>query len=273
MHTTLFTLPLPVILFLTTALALPAPIPAPATPSILESYLDFNAIPANAELIPHSALTKRNLNLNSNSQAPLTPSLSSSSTKNPPPKKSCPPPHLDPSEITTLVSSLTAEMLSKHSHGIGFPYSTDTHCSGSVELTARSPVVRKVERASGDGISNGDEGGSGKGEFQFNAKLKILLTPMGSDNYGMKRAHFASLLKRVAGAGLGFEFVGGGEDSKLETEGEGGQGKRERDGLVVWDEGEGEKDGRRGVLEGVSGDVGFVARLVVSPVLGGGCLA
>ena len=148
---------------------------------------------------------------------------------------------------------LVGEMLSLHSHGIAFPYSANTHCSGAVELTSRIALPSNV-LAEGKG-AKGEEG-------RFNAKLKLRLTPMGRDNYGMKRVHFASLLERVKSAGLDYAFIGGDSDSQGEGEGEiiglGGEGERG-------------KEGRAGVLEGVSGDVGFVARLVVSPVLGGGC--
>ncbi|KAH7407167.1 hypothetical protein BKA64DRAFT_721030 [Cadophora sp. MPI-SDFR-AT-0126] len=249
MRSTPFALPLPLLILLTQTilptLGLPAPNPLPATtnPTLLESYLDFNTIPSNAIPVSFNAhsLSKRGFN----AQSPLATQDPSTSTSESTQKtENCKPPHLERTELNRLLSVLTAEMLSFHSHGIAFPYSATSRSSSSVELTARTAMPSPILPESGD-----------QGDSRLNAKLKIRLTPMGKDNYGMKRVHFASLLERVGSAGLEFEFVG--------SESEGGS----EDG-----EGKGERGTGEGRLEGVSGDVGFVARLVISPVLGNGCL-
>ena len=259
MRTTLFTLPVPLLILLTTqslALALPASHPANSPPSAnltpLESYLDFNLDPkSNNIIIPGTfnanahSLTKRTLASDSNPQVPLQPNDDSGKIA-----QACQPPQLSKHEVNRLVGVLVGEMLSLHSHGIAFPYSADTHCSGAVELTSRTPINNHDEKKTDSGRQKGGDEDEGK----FNAKLKLRLTPMGRDNYGMKRVHFASLLERVKSAGMDYAFVG------VDSEGQGEEGREE-----------GDREGRRDVLEGVSGDVGFVARLVVSPVLGGGC--
>ncbi|PVH69265.1 hypothetical protein DL98DRAFT_598787 [Cadophora sp. DSE1049] len=248
MRTTLFALPLPLLLFLTTQTFA---LPAPTNPTLLESYLDFNldqktTIPGTFNANAHS-LSKRDLN----PQSPLNSNDESGKIA-----EACKPPHFQREEIDRLVGVLIGEMLSLHSHGIAFPYSANTHCSGTVELTARSPFPSSISPE------------SVQAQPQFNAKLRIRLTPVGKDNYGMKRVHFASLLERVGSAwsGLGYEFIGSdseGQSLKPENEDQGQSGERgQRD----------DGEGKRGVLEGVSGDVGFVAKLVVSPVLGSGCL-
>ncbi|KAH7357239.1 hypothetical protein BKA65DRAFT_580695 [Rhexocercosporidium sp. MPI-PUGE-AT-0058] len=258
MHTTLFTLPLPLLLFLLTqSFAYPVPATPPGNPpSLLEAYLDFNrdltqspssfpglavthaTIPSNALPVSFNAHAnvRRGLNGDLEPQFPLSLPLSSpakeqdgqGSTRQ---KEECKAPHLSKGETKRLMSVLTSQLLSLHRNGIAFPYSANTHCSTGVELTARTEVANTATKS------------------RFNAKFKLELTPARRDVYGMKRGHFVSLVERIVGAGL--EFGGEGVDEK----------------------GEEAREERRGILEGVSGDVEWVARFVVSPVLEGGCVA
>ncbi|KAL5323778.1 hypothetical protein ACEPPN_008319 [Leptodophora sp. 'Broadleaf-Isolate-01'] len=245
MRTTLFTLPLPLLVLLTQTLAFPAPASG-NTPSLLDAYLDFNrdlsqssssspglavthaTIPSNALPVSFNAHanTRRGLNADLEPQIPLSlalPSSPSSTEGKDIAGEVCKPPQLPKKETKRWMSVLTADMLSLHRNGIAFPYSANTHCSAGVELTTRTEIA----------------------ETGFNAKLKLSLAPVGRDVHGMKKGHFVSLLERIGGAGLEF----GGEGAEVEGE------------------------ERRGVLEGVSGDVEFVVRFVISPVLEGGCVA
>ncbi|KAG4442140.1 hypothetical protein IFR05_002353 [Cadophora sp. M221] len=242
MRTTLFTLPLPVLILLTQTLAYPAPASG-NPPSLLEAYLDFNrdlsqspssfpglavthaTIPSNALPVSFNAHAnpRRGLNADLEPQIPLSFPPSKETDEQTQQGGACRAPQLSREETKRMISVLMADMLALHRNGIAFPYSANTHCSVGVEVTTRAEIA--------------DTG--------FNAKLKLSLAPLGRDVHGMKKGHFVSLLGRVGSAGLEF----GGEAAEVEGE------------------------ERRGVLEGVSGDVEFVARFVVSPVLEGGCVA